>query len=125
MRSRRPHISRVLSRAGPAATDHARGVRADTPRKLGDTVIDFSLLCLPAAVSCALAEAFWNQVGARAEPTVRTYWHHLRIFARFVVQTGAVRDLGDVRSDLLLRYIEWLNQQQSDDGEPWSKGTRY
>lgn len=125
MRLRRPHISRVLSRAGRTATDHSHGLRADAPRKLGDTVIDFSLLCLPTTVSCALAEAFWSQVGARAEPTVRTYWHHLKIFARFVVQTGAVRGLSDVGSDLLLRYIEWLNQQQSDEGEPWSKGTRY
>jgi hypothetical protein len=56
---------------------------------------------------------------------VRTYWHHLEIFARFVVQTRAVRNLSDVGSDLLLRYIEWLNKQHSEDGEPWSKGTRY
>jgi hypothetical protein len=92
---------------------------------LGDTVIDFSSLPLPRAASCALAEAFWSHAGARAAPTVRTYWHHLRIFGRFVVQTRAVRDLGDLGSDLLLRYIEWLNKQHSDDGEPWSKGTRY
>ncbi len=125
MRLQRPHIDRVLPHRGPARTDRTKVVRADAPRKFGDTVIDFSSLALPPTVSCALAEAFWNQVDARAAPTVRTYWHHLKIFARFVARTHAVKDLSDVGSDLLLRYIEWLNQQESDDGAPWSKGTRY
>jgi site-specific recombinase XerD len=117
----------MLSRGGSTGTgsDRTKAVRADAPRKFGDTVIDFSSLALPRAVSCALAEAFWNQAAARAAPTVRTYWHHLRIFARFAVKTRTVQDLSDVGSDLLLRYIEWLNKQHSDDGEPWSKGTRY
>jgi site-specific recombinase XerC len=92
---------------------------------LGDTVIDFSSLPFPPAVRCALADAFWNQVSVRSEPTVRTYWHHLKIFARFVVQTRAVEALSDVGSALLAQYIEWLNKQQSEDGTPWSKGTRY
>lgn len=121
----RPHIDRVLSRGGSTGSDRAKAARADAPRTLGDTVIDFSSLPLPRAVSCALAEAFWSHAGARAVPTVRTYWHHLRIFARFVVKTRAVQDLSDLGTDLLLRYIEWLNKQHSDDGEPWSKGTRY
>lgn len=125
MRPRRPHINRVLSRGGLTRSERTKGIRADAPRKLGETIIDFSSLPLPPAVSCALAEAFWNHAGARAEPTVRTYWHHLKIFARFVAQNRAVRDLSDIGSHLLLRFIEWLNKQQSEDGEPWSKGTRY
>jgi hypothetical protein len=116
----------VLPRRGPTTrTGRTKDVRADAPRKLGDTVIDFSSLALPAAVSCVLAEAFWGQADARAVPTVRTYWHQLKIFARFVVQTRAVQDLSDVGSDLLSRYIEWLNKQNTQHGEPWSKGTRY
>jgi|SRR5665213_3605934 len=122
MRLRHLHIDRVLPRRGPTETDGTKVIRADASRKFGDTVIDFSSLALPAAVSCALAEAFWNQADARAAPTVRTYWHHLKIFARFAVRTRAVKELSDVGSDLLLRYIEWLNKQESDDGEPWSKG---
>jgi site-specific recombinase XerC len=92
---------------------------------LGGTVIDFSSLHFPSAVSCALAEAFWNQVSVRSELTVRAYWHHLRIFSRFVAETQAVERLSDVGSVLLVRYIEWLNRQCGQDGAPWSKGTRY
>ena len=126
MRPRCPHVNRVLPRRVPTTrTGRTKDVRADAPRKLGDTVIDFSSLALPAAVSCVLAEAFWGQAGARAVPTVRTYWHQLKIFARFVAQTRAVQDLSDVGSDLLSRYIEWLNKQNTQHGEPWSKGTRY
>jgi hypothetical protein len=123
--ARRPHINRVLSRARPATAIDSERASSDAPRQLRGTVIDFSALHLPSSVSCALAEAFWNQVGARAEPTVRTYWHHLKIFGRFVSQTQSVGRLNDVDSVLLVRYIEWLNRQRGQDGAPWSKGTRY
>jgi site-specific recombinase XerC len=125
MRTQRPHINRVLSRGVAATTQCANDARADAPRKLGETVIDFSSLPLPPTVRCALADAFWNQVDVRSEHTVRTYWHHLKIFARFVMQTHAVEDLSDLGSALLVQYIEWLNKQQGEDGKPWSKGTRY
>jgi hypothetical protein len=85
----------------------------------------FSSLHLPRAVSCALAEAFWNQVDVRSDATVRGYWYTLKVFARFAAETRALRSLSDVRSELLVRYIEWLNTQHGEDGNPWSKGTRY
>lgn len=125
MMARRPHINRVLPRAVPAAAEDSGSVPVDGLRQLGSTVIDFSTLHLPPVVSRALAEAFWNQVGVRADPTVRSYWHHLRIFGRFVAETQAVGSLSDVGTALLVRYIEWLNKQRSQDGAPWSKGTRY
>lgn len=125
MTARRPRINRVLSRAVPTTAKGARQAPADSPRRLGGTVIDFSTLHLPSSVSCALAEAFWNQVGARSEPTVRAYWYHLRVFGRFVAETQAVGHLNDVDSVLLVRYIEWLNRERGQDGVPWSKGTRY
>jgi site-specific recombinase XerD len=109
----------------PATAKDDRRSAADSPRRLGGTVIDFSTLGLPPSVSCALAEAFWNQVGARSEPTVRAYWYHLRVFGRFVAETQAVGHLNDVDSVLLVRYIEWLNRERGQDGAPWSKGTRY
>jgi site-specific recombinase XerD len=123
--ARRPRINRVLSRAVPATAKDSRRPAADSPRQLGGTVIDFSTLHLPPSVSCALAEAFWNQVSARSEPTVRAYWYHLRVFGRFVAETQAVGHLNDVDSVLLVRYVEWLNRERGQDGVPWSKGTRY
>ena len=123
--ARRQHINRVLSRDVTAAVGHSDREPIDAPRQLRRMVIDFSSLHLPAALSRALAEAFWNQVGVRADPTVRTYWHHMRIFGRFVAETQPVRGMSDVGTTLLVRYIEWLNKQRSQDGKPWSKGTRY
>jgi hypothetical protein len=125
MVARRPHINRVLRRAVTAAVDVSAQVPIDATRKLRRMVIDFSALHLPPALSLALAEAFWNQVDVRADQTVRTYWHHLRIFGRFVAQTHALKGISDVRRELLVRYIEWLNTQRGGDGKPWSKGTRY
>jgi hypothetical protein len=80
---------------------------------------------LPKAVSHELAEAFWNQVDVRSDPTVRGYWYNLKIFGRLVTETHASRSLRDVRRELLVRYIEWLNSQRGRDGKPWSKVTRY
>jgi hypothetical protein len=121
----RRHINRVLSREVTAAIDDSDRVPIDAPRQLRRMVVDFSSLHLPAALSCALAEAFWNQVSVRADPTVRTYWHHMRIFGRFVAETQVVSSMSDVGTTLLVRYIEWLNKQRSQEGKPWSKGTRY
>jgi hypothetical protein len=87
--------------------------------------VDFSSLQLPASVCQVLAEAFWNQVDVKCDRTVHGYWFNLRVFARFVAETHAVQGLADVRSELLARYIEWLNAQRGQDGEPWSKATRY
>lgn len=125
MVAQRQRINRVLLREVASTKVASGGARADAPRKLGFLVIDFSSLHLPRAVSCALAEAFWNQVDARSDATVRGYWYNLKIFGRFAAETHALRGLSDVRSELLVRYIEWLNTQRGEDGIPWSKGTRY
>lgn len=123
--ARRQHINRVLSREVTAAVGDSDRVPIDAPRHLRRMVVDFSSLHLPAALSRALAEAFWNQVGVRSAPTVRAYWYHMRIFGRFVADTHAVHSMSDVGTTLLVRYIEWLNTQRRQDGKPWSKGTRY
>ena len=126
MKTRRARINRVLPLSAGAGDAHAHKLEPwEKPRRLGPTLIDFSALHVPSAVSRALAEAFWNQRGTCSELTLRAYWRGLNIFARFVAETGAVSTLNDVGSMMLLRYIEWLNKQQRDDGEPWGKGTRY
>jgi hypothetical protein len=125
MVARRQRINRVLSREVAGADGKSDRGRADVPRKLGCLLIDFSSLHLPATVSCALAESFWNQKGVRSHSTLRTYWYRLKIFGLFAAQTHTLRSLSDVRSELLVRYIEWLNTQRGRDGQPWSKGTRY
>lgn len=125
MSRRSPHINRVLSRR-VQGIEPVEQVPANAPRKLRDGLnIDFSALGLPTDVSLALAEAFWSQTDARCDSTMRIRWQHVKIFARFSMQMRAVADLGDIGSSLIVRYLEWLNKQHGDDGEPWSKGTRY
>jgi hypothetical protein len=125
MVARRQRVSRVLSRELAGADGKPDRGRADAPRKLRCMLIDFSSLHLPATVSYALAESFWNHKGVRSYSTLRTYWYNLKIFGRFAAETHTLRSLSDVRSELLVRYIEWLNTQRGRGGQPWSKGTRY
>ena len=92
--SARPRMNRVLRR--PVLTRYL-SASTHAPRRVGRTWIDFSLLVLPADVRDALAEAFWGYMGARSSATLCGYWYHLKTFARFVAETGAVRRLRDVR----------------------------
>jgi hypothetical protein len=125
MKTRRPRINRVLSGASKLGEANAHEREPwDTPRRLGPTLIDFSTLHLPTNVSRALAEAFWNQLGACSEPTLRGYWQRLNTFARFVAETHAVGGLNEVGSQMLVRYVEWLNRQVRRDGTPWHTATR-
>ncbi len=126
MLARRRHINRVLPR-NLAAAGNARPESGltDGPRKVGRTVVNFSVLGLPSSVRAALEEAFWSQVGVRSDATLLAYWNNVRVFARFMAETQLLRSLRDAGSALLLvRYVEWLNKQCGQDGEPWSKGTR-
>jgi hypothetical protein len=92
--------------------------------RLGDAVVDFGALALPDDVRRALADAFWNHYGIRAPHSMQHAWYLLKIFGRFVAETGAVRSLDDLCGELLARYVEWLNTQRAANGVPWSKPTR-
>ena len=75
-------------------------------------------------VSQALADAFWHHFGGRPHRTILTHWTHLKMFARFVTETAALRVLPELDGRLLGRYVEWLNRQCRPSGSPWSKSTR-
>ena len=125
MLTRRSHINRVLSRDVPQGKAYVKGRSTEPSRSSRFPAVDFSSLQLPDSVCQVLAEAFWNQVDVKGDRTVHGYWFNLRVFARFVAETHAVQGLADVRSEMLARYIEWLNAQRGQNGEPWSKATRY
>lgn len=125
MLARRPHINRVLSRDVSQGKARVKGQSTDPSRSSRFPVVDFSSLKLPDSVCPVLAEAFWNQVDVKCDRTVYGYWFNLRVFARFVAETHSVQGLADVHSELLARYIEWLNARRGRNGEPWSKATRY
>jgi len=122
MKTRRRRIDRVLSRT--VDERDSKAAPPDGSRRLGSTLVDISVLGLPPDVSRALADAFWNQVGMRSEPTLRGYWQNVRTFARFVAETRAVSSLNDIDSVMLVRYIEWLNRQIGHNGTPWRAVTR-
>jgi hypothetical protein len=121
----RQRIKRGFLRPEPGAKKCTDQLRSDRSHKILRTTADFSSLELPQALSAALSEAFWSQAPVRSPHTLRSYWHSLLVFDRFVAQTHCLACLGDVRRELFVRYVEWLNTQRRSDGKPWSKGTRY
>jgi hypothetical protein len=114
-------MSRVLGRATGSVVAAST---VEGPRQLRRTVIDFSALGLPADVSRALADAFWHHFAVRPPKTALTHWTLIRVFARFVAETGALRTLADLDGRLLSQYIEWLNRQCRPTGSPWTKSSR-
>ncbi len=121
MRARRARMRRVLP---PVRIARALGEGIDAPRRMRRGVIDFSSLPLPMDVRLALADAFWNHLGGRSDQQVMTLWAQLRVFVRFAAECGLPQSLADVDSELLARYVEWLNAQRRRNGQPWSKSSR-
>jgi len=117
-------MQRALPRSGPPSISAIRHIPFDAPRLVRKTTIDFRVLGLPRDVQDALADAFWNHAGPRGTEAIHLQWHHLRRFARFVGETGSVRRLADIDRGLLLRYVEWLNQQRTALGSPSKKSSR-
>lgn len=122
MAARRVRASRLITRSTSGTTTFLHDL--DAPRRVRRTVIDFSSLPLPADVRLALADAFWNHFGARSEPQILTLWAHIRVFARFSASCASLHSLDDIRHELLLRYIDWLNAQCRTNGTSWSKSSR-
>ena len=123
--ARRKSMPRPLAdKASGVVSKTLQPPRYDTPRRIRDTVIDFSALSLPADVRPALAEAFWQHFSVGAERTLYMHWFHVKIFCRFVDETAAVVSLADLHGDLLMRYVEWLNSRRRSNGRPWAKSSR-
>ena len=124
MRARPTRMRRSLDRSA-AARDASGGAPAkvDLARQVRSTRIDFTSLGLPADVRDALADAFWHHFGVRDARSVLVLWAHLKVFARFALDTAAVPSITDVHRGLLARYVEWLNTRRGATGQPWSKST--
>ena len=123
--ARRKSMPRLLvDKASSVASKTLQPTRYDTPRRIRDTVMDFSALDLPADVRLALAEAFWQHFGAGAERALHLYWSNVKTFCRFADQSAAVLSLADLDGRLLMRYAEWLNSQRRSNGRPWTKSSR-
>jgi hypothetical protein len=98
--------------------------RIDAPRQVRQTTIDFSTLPVPPEVRIALADAFWNHFGGRSHNQILTWWAHIKVFSRFAEESAAISNLADFHHALLVRYIEWLNGQRRQNGQPWTKSSR-
>ena len=122
MAARRERMSRVLPGTMPRAARFPECI--DAPRRVRRTVVDFSALPLPPDVRVALADAFWNHFGVRSPQQIQVLWANVKVFVRFIVESGSLHSLADVHHDLLVRFIEWLNIQCRTNGEPWSKWSR-
>ncbi|HEY0745694.1 MAG TPA: hypothetical protein VGD63_03275 [Steroidobacteraceae bacterium] len=96
----------------------------DKPRRYRQTILDFRTLHLPRDVASVISEAFWHRLGAGRLQTIFDHWARIRLFGRFNKETRALRRLADLKGDILLRYVEWLNAQRTAEGAPLSKATR-
>jgi hypothetical protein len=125
MGARRQPMPRVLpGKAAAAAPEGMQAVRHDAPRRVRNTLVDFTSLCLPEDVRLALAEAFWSHVGIQSERCIHTHWFHIKTFDRFACESRALAGLADLHRDLLVRYVDWLNAQRRPSGELWAKSSR-
>ncbi len=95
----------------------------DAPRSFQRTTIDFRTLDLPVDVAKVFSDAFWHRLGAGPVQTILDHWARLKFFGRFNSETGAVQGLADLKGDILVRYLEWLNAQRTARGTPFGKAT--
>ena len=124
MAGRKPMARLLTGNGSSISPTRLSPSRYDVPRRIRNTIIDFSSLNLPADVRLALAEAFWQHFGVLAERALFPHWWHVRLFVRFAEESGAVVSLADLNGDLLVRYVEWLNGQCRPEGQPWTKSSR-
>lgn len=125
MALRRQPMQRIFNRPDAGAGARRVGsVHVDLARQVCNTLIDFAHLKLPADVSHALADAFWNHIGIRDDRCILVWWANLKVFGHFAAETAALKSLADVNRALLVRYVEWLNARQRASGQSWTKSSR-
>jgi hypothetical protein len=79
---------------------------------------------LPGDVDVALTEAFWSHLGGHTESSILVGWANVKTFSRFVREARVIHSCSDLHGAMLVRYVEWLNNQRKRDGSPWSKSSR-
>ena len=124
MAGRKPMARLLPGNASSISSKRLHPSRYDAPRRIRNTIMDFSSLNLPADVRLALAEAFWQHFGVLSERALFVHWWYVRLFVRFAEESGAVVSLDNLNGDLLVRYVEWLNRQHRPEGQPWTKSSR-
>lgn len=83
-----------------------------------------SLEGLSPDLALLLADGLRNTQAAASADTLRHHWRGLITFARFVREeygTGSVRDLN---TEMVKRYIAWLDRQTTRKGQPWAAVVR-
>lgn len=121
MRAHGKRLHRVLDRSVPLRYDAAK---VPLSRQVRSTLIDFAQLGLPADVTQAFADAFWQHFAPRNDRSCLVLWAHIKTFAQFAAQASTPASLADVHRELLARYIEWLNARCRANGKPWTKSSR-
>ena len=110
-------IDRRLNAEGPGGTIATfRGAWGESTR-----TFDFSTLGLPRELTMFLAEAFTGQYAAAAAVTRRAQWYSIATFARFAAGEGNLSSVTDLTSEMVGRYMLWLDRQRSASGSRWSE----
>ncbi|BBD02120.1 MULTISPECIES: hypothetical protein [Sphingomonadaceae] len=68
-----------------------------------------------------LAQAFAGQYAAAAAVTRRAQWYSIATFARFAAGDANLSSVTDLTTEMVGRYMLWLDRQRSASGNPWSE----
>lgn len=82
---------------------------------------DFATLGLSRELTMFLAEAFAGQYTAAVAVTRRAQWYSIATFARFAAGEGNLSSVTDLTSEMVGRYMLWLDRQRSASGDRWSE----
>lgn len=110
-------IDRRLNAGDPgSAVATFRGAWGEATR-----AFDFATLGLSRELTIFLTEAFAGQYAAAAAVTRRAQWYSIATFARFAAGEGNLSSVTDLTSEMVGRYMLWLDRQRSASGDRWSE----
>jgi integrase len=71
-----------------------------------------------------LADGLRNTQAAASADTLRHFWRGLNVFARFVREEYGIGSVRDLNTEMVKRYLGWLDRQTTRKGQPWAAVVR-
>jgi len=76
-------------------------------------------------MAAMFATAFRQRCGSMSSRSSYNVWRAIQNFAGFVQVCPDISSVSDITTDTVNRYVDWLNQQRTRTGQPWSKSQKY
>lgn len=85
---------------------------------------DFNKLGIHPGIASLLADAFAHYFADKAAATTQSRWKDVRLFSRFLSEVDTVTDVTDLDTQLIHRFVEWLNVSATERGAQRKLGSR-